>query len=66
MMKNRAPDVGLPAQLQTSQRCSRVPATRIDTVLFELSVEGGHGNGTSGKIYGSVDRDSTDDLPIIG
>jgi hypothetical protein len=38
----------------------------VDPVLFELSVEAGHGNGTSGKIYGAVDRDSTEDLPIIG
>jgi hypothetical protein len=38
----------------------------VDPVLFELWVAAGHGNGTSGKIYGAVDRDSTEDLPIIG
>ena len=55
MMKNRAPrrafDPGdAPRRLSDS----------------DLSVEAGHGNGTCGKIYGSVDRDSTEDLPIIG
>jgi hypothetical protein len=46
-MKNRDPE-------------RRIPAARLDGVLFELFVEGGHGNRTSGEIYGSVDRESTE------
>jgi hypothetical protein len=38
MMKNRAPP-------------ARDPATRIDTLELELSVDAGHGNGAFGKIY---------------
>ena len=59
MMENRAPAVH-------ERKALALQGTHVDPVLFELSVEAGHGNGTSGKIYGSVDRDSTEDLPIIG
>ncbi len=65
MMKNRAPGVGFPAKREMGELGSTISATRL-CVLFEFEGEAGHGNGTSGKIYGSVDRDSTDDLPMIG
>jgi len=46
MMKNRAPH-------------RPFHATRLDSVLFELFVEGGHETDVR-QIYGSVDRDSTE------
>jgi hypothetical protein len=43
MMKIQAPAVRARAALAK-------PGTRMTTVLFELSADEGHGNGTSGKI----------------
>jgi len=65
-MENRAPGVGFPAKREKGELVSSFPGTHLDCVLFEFYVEAGHGKRDVRKIYGSVDRDSTEDLPIIG
>jgi len=51
MMKNRAPDSRSPAKREKRELCSRIHATRLDCVFFELSVEEGHETGRSADLW---------------